>query len=146
MAAGKHGSPEITFSIDASPGGSLTNMTNYLLTIGGAKIENVTQASHAFGDSWAEMLATGFARVPAIQVTGFFDDTATTGPHTVFQVTSADRSPTAATRTVAMVFSSTTGSTFGGESIMASYEVLGKNGALTEFAAVIQPVGAWAWS
>lgn len=144
MAAGKHGSPEITFSIDDAPAGTPQTMTNYLLTIGGAKIENVSQPSHAFGDSWAEMLATGFARVPAITVTGYFDDTATTGPHTVFQVKTADRSPTAGTRTVAIGFGNST--SFGGEAIMASYEVLGKNGALTEFAAVIQPVGAWAWT
>jgi hypothetical protein len=146
MAAGKHGSSEFTFSIDDSPGGTLRDMTNYLLTVGGAKIENVKQPSHAFGDSWEEMLATGFARVPPIPVTGYFDDTATTGPHTVFQVKSADRSPQAATRTVAMVFSSTTGSTFGGEAIMDSYEVTGKNGNLTEFSAVVQPTGAWAWT
>ena len=144
MAAGKHGSSEVTFSIDDAPGGSPTVMTNYLLTIGGAKIENVLQPSHAFGDAWEEMLATGFARVPEIPVTGYFDDTASTGPHTVFQVKSADRSPQAATRTVAMGFGNST--SFGGEAVMKSYEVIGKNGALTEFAAVIQPVGAWAWT
>lgn len=144
MAAGKHGSSEITISIDDAPGGSLQAMTQHILTIGGAKIENVTQPSHAFGDSWEEMLATGFARVPQITVTGYFDDTATTGPHTVFQVKTADRSPQASTRTVALGFGNST--SFGGEAIMASYEVLGKNGALTEFAAVIQPVGAWAWT
>jgi hypothetical protein len=144
MAAGKHGSSEFTFSIDDAPGGSPTTMTNYILTIGGCKIENELQPSHAFGDSWQEMLATGFAKVPAITVTGFFDDTASTGPHTVFQVKAADRSPQAATRTVAIGFGNST--SFGGEAVMASYEVLGKNGNLTEFAAVIQPTGSWAWS
>jgi hypothetical protein len=144
MAAGKHGSSEVTFSIDDAPGGAPQVMTNYLLTIGGAKIENILQPSHAFGDSWAEMLSTGFAQVPEIPVTGFFDDTASTGPHNVFQVKAADRSPQAATRTVAMGFGNST--SFGGEAVMKSYEVLGKNGNLTEFAAVIQPVGAWAWT
>lgn len=144
MAAGKHGSSEITFSIDDAPGGSPTTMTNYIRTISGVKIENVTEPSHAFGDSWEEMLATGFARVPAITVTGYFDDTASTGPHTVFQVKSADRSPQASTRTVAIGFGNST--SFGGEAIMASYEVLGKNENLTEFSAVIQPTGTWAWT
>lgn len=144
MAAGKHGSSEVTFSIDDAPGGTSRDMTNYLLTIGGAKIENILQPSHAFGDSWEEMLSTGFARVPPITVTGYFDDTATTGPHTVFQVKTADRSPQAATRTVAMGFGNST--SFGGEAVMSSYEVTGKNGNLTEFTAVVQPTGTWAWT
>lgn len=144
MAAGKHGSSEVTFSIDATPGGSPATMTDYLLTIGGATIESIHQPSHAFGDSWAEMLATGFAQVPPITVTGYFDDTASTGPHTVFQVKSADRSPQASTRTVAIGFGNST--SFGGEAIMKSYTVTGKNGNLTEFEAVIQPTGAWAWT
>lgn len=119
-------------------------MTDYLLTIGGAEIENILEPSHAFGDSWGEMLATGFAQVPEITVTGYFDDTASTGPHTVFQVKSADRSPQANTRTVAIGFGNST--SFGGEAIMKSYRVTGNNGKLTTFEAVIQPTGSWAWS
>lgn len=144
MAAGNHGSSEVTFSIDDAPGGSPQVMTNYLLEIGGAKIENITQPSHAFGDAWEEALATGFARVPKFKVRGFFNDTATTGPHTVFQVKAADRSPQAATRTVAMGFGNST--SFGGEAVMSSYEVLAKRGELTEFEAEIQPTGTWAWT
>lgn len=146
MAAGLHGSSEVVISIDDSPGGTLRDMTNYIETIGGCKIENVKQPSHAFGDAWEEMVATGFARVPPIPVTGHFNDTASTGPHTVFQVKAADRSPQASTRSVTIRFSAESGGTFGGEAIMAEYEVLGKNGQLTDFAAVIQPTGAWAWS
>jgi hypothetical protein len=144
MAAGLHGASEITISVDDAPAGTPRDVTNYILTISGCKIENVTQPSHAFGDSWEEMVSTGFARVPAITVTGYFNDTATTGPHTVFQVKAADRSPQASTRTVAIGFGNST--SFGGEAIMASYEVTGKNGNLTEFSAVIQPIGAWTWT
>jgi hypothetical protein len=103
MAAGKHGSSEFTFSIDDAPGGSPTTMTNYILTIGGCQDrERDCSRRTRSGTRGQEMLATGFAKVPAITVTGYFDDTATTGPHTVFQVKAADRSPQAATRTVAM--------------------------------------------
>lgn len=139
----KYGSSSVTVTIDATPGGTATAVTSHILTMSGAKIENILQPSHAFGDSWEEMTATGFARVPAITFTGLHDDTVTTGPHDVFQVKAADRSASAATRTLALGFG---GGTFTVEGHMASYEVLGKNGNLTEFAAVFQPSGAGTWS
>lgn len=136
----------MVISVDDAPGGTLRDMTQHILTIGGVKIENILQPSHAFGDAWEKMVSTGFARVPAIPITGFFDDTATTGPHTVFQVKAADRSPAAATRTFTMAVAAGAGNSFTVEGHMASYEVLGKNGNLTEFAAVFQPSGSGAWS
>lgn len=142
----KFGSSSMTISIDDAPGGALQNITNHVLTIGGVKIENILQPSHAFGDAWEEMLATGLARIPAIPITGYFDDTATTGPHTVLQVKAADRSAGAATRTFTLVVGAGAGNSFTCEGHMASYEVLGKNGNLTEFAAVFQPSGSGAWS
>jgi hypothetical protein len=139
----KYGSASITITLDDAPGGSPQAVTNYVLTMGGAKIENILQPSHAFGDAWEESLATGMARVPAITFTGFLDDTATSGPHVVFQVKTADRAAASATRTLAIAFG---GGTFTVEGHMQSYEVLGKNGNLTEFAAVFQPSGAAAWT
>lgn len=142
----KYGSSSITISIDDAPGGVLRDVTQHILTVSGIKIENILQPSHAFGDAWEEMLATGLARVPPLTFTGFFDDAATTGPHVVFRVNSADRSPSAATRTLTMAVAAGAGNSFSVEGHMASYEVLGKNGNLTEFAAVFQPSGSGAWS
>src|SRR5687767_2200946 len=123
MPAGKHGASEITISVDSAPGGSLVDITQHVRTISGAKIENVLEPSHAFGDAWEAMLATGFARVPPITLTGFYDDTATIGPHIVLRVTATDRDPQAGTRTVTLVFGNAT--TFSGEARLESYEVLG---------------------
>jgi hypothetical protein len=145
MAAGKHSSSEWIVSYDTSPGGSLTAITNHVITIGGLEIESIQQLTHALGDSWEESTPTGIRRVPPIEITGFFDDTATTGPHTVMRVTDDDVDPNGSTRTFTAVVSNTT-KTFSGETRLTKYKVLGKNGNLTEFAATIQPTGAFTWS
>jgi hypothetical protein len=144
MPAGKHGSSEITITIDGSPGGSPVDITQYVRTMGGAKIDNIQEPSHAFGDSWGEMLATGFRNVPPIPLTGFDDDTAVSGPHIVLKVTDADASPQGATRTLTLGFGN--GRTFSGEVRLASYEVIGRNGQLSEFASVLNPTGAFVWA
>lgn len=142
MGAGKHSSSEVSIQYDASPGGSLTPVTQSILTMSGIKIEAPQQLSHAFGDAWEESTPTGMRRVPPITVTGFFDDTASTGPHVIFK--DPDYDPQAATRTLVVGFGNSV--TFTVETRLVSYEVLGKNGNLTEFAAVIQPTGSAAWS
>ncbi len=144
MAAGKHGSHEVTITYDDAPGGTGRAITNSVLTMSGVKIEAPLQLSHAFGDTWEESTPTGMRKVPAITLTGFFDDTATTGPHTVLRVGASDADPQASTRTLVVVFGNSV--TFTVETFLLSYEVLGKNGNLTEYAAVIQPTGSATWS
>src|SRR4051812_8196540 len=84
MAAGKHSSSEWTISYDDSQGGTLRAITPYVLTISGIKITSATQVTTAFGDTWTKNSATGVKKVEPITITGFFDDTATVGPHIVF--------------------------------------------------------------
>ena len=144
MAAGKQASKDITITYDDAPGGTGRNVTNHILTMSGVKIDNIQQPSEAFGDAWGEMLASGFRRVPPITFTGFFDNTATTGPHIVFKVVDGDADPQGNTRTLVIVFGDS--QTFTVETRLASYEVLGKNAALTEFAAVVNPTGSAAWT
>lgn len=140
MAAGKHGSSEITISYDDGPGGTLRLITPYVLTFGGIKLTSNMQKSTAFGDSIEKMLPTGMSVIAQIPIGGLFDDTATVGPHVVF--IAPDTSPQAATRTLAVVLGNS--KTWTSEGYLVSYEVLGKNGALTEYAAVMQQnSGAW---
>lgn len=146
MSAGKHGSPEFTIAYDGSPGGAPVSIQNGVLTIGGIKIESVLQLTQAYGDSWDESTPTGMRKVAPITMTGFFDDTASTGTHVVLKVTDADVDPNGSTRTLTVAASSQSGSTVSGETRLVSYEVLGKNGNLTDFSAVVQPTGVWAWS
>ena len=144
MATGKHASSEVTFGYDDAPGGTLRQMEQQILSMSGVKIEAAMQMSHAFGDAWEESTPGGMRKIPAITVTGLFDDTATTGPHTVFRVVDGDISPAASTRSLIVVFGNSV--TFTVETRLVSYEVIGKNGNLTEYAAVIQPTGAGTWS
>lgn len=142
MAAGKHGSSEITITIDLAGGSSPTAITNYVMSMSAAGLEALIQQSNAFGDSFEEHLPTGLQKVDPFDLTGFFDDTASTGPHVVLKAPEA--TPQSATRTLTFVFGNSV--TFSGECLVTKYQVLGKNGNLTEFACHIQPTGSWAWT
>lgn len=140
MAAGKHGSSEATISYDDGPGGTPRTITSYVLTMGGVKITSTMQVSTAYGDSVMKKLPTGMTEIAPITIHGLWDDTATTGPHTVFLA--PDDGPQDLQRTLAIVFGNS--KTWTSEGYLESYEVLGKTGNLTEFEAVlIQNSGAW---
>ena len=139
---GKYGSPSVTITYDDAAGGTGRAVTNFILTMGGVKITANTQPSHAFGDSWEEHTPTGMRKVDPISLTGFWDTTATTGPHVVF--VDPDDGPQDDTRTLVIVFGDS--KTFTVETRLISYSVMGKNSQLTEFEAVIQPTGSGTWS
>jgi hypothetical protein len=140
--SGKYGSASITISFDDAPGGTLRDMTQYILTMSGIKREAITQQTNPFGTSAEASTPTGMIKVPDITVTGIFDTTASTGPHVVFGT--PDTSPQAATRTLTVVFGD--GKTATMESRLVSYEVIGKDGNLTEYSAVIRQAGDLVWS
>lgn len=144
MAAGKHGSPEVTITLDDAPGGTGRVITNFVMDLGAAEIDVETIGSDAFGDSWREFTPTGMRSSPAIPVKGFWDDTATTGPHTVFLPVAGDASPQATGRTLVIVFGNS--KTFTVETRLTKYRVIGKNGTLTEFEAELQPTGEAVWT
>jgi hypothetical protein len=140
MAAGKHGSSEITISYDDGPGGTPRTITSFILTMGAIKLTSNMQANTPYGATVEAMLPTGVSKIDQITLHGYFDDTATTGPHVVF--IAPDTSPQAATRTLAIVFGNV--KTWTSEGFLVSYAVLGKAGNLTEFDAVLQQnSGAW---
>lgn len=140
--AGKYGSASITVTYDDGPGGTGRAVTNHILTMGGAKITSMTEASHAFGDSWEEHTPSGVKRMEPITLEGFWDTTATTGPHVVFG--DPDDGPQDATRTLVLGFGDS--KTLTVETYLTSYEVLGQVGQLTRFRAEIQPTGTATWA
>ena len=83
--AGKYGSASVTITYDDAPGGTGRIVTGHILTMSGAKIQSVLQASHAFGDSWEEHTPSGLMKMEPVTLTGFWDTTATTGPHVVLR-------------------------------------------------------------
>ena len=140
--AGKYGSQSVTITYDDGPGGTGRIVTGYMQTMSGVKISSALQASHAFGDSWEEHTPTGMMKMEPVTMHGQWDTTATTGPHVVF--IAPDDGPQDSTRTLVIVFGDSKTMTV--ETRLVSYEVLGINGNLTEFDAVIQPSGAAAWT
>jgi hypothetical protein len=144
MAVGKQGSKEVTITYDDSPAGTPRIITNFAMELGGAKIVVETEQSEAFGDAWREHMRTGMRSVPDIPCSGTFDTTATTGPHVVLRPLDADAEPMNGTRTLVIVFGDA--KTFTVETILAEYEVLGQNGNLTRFNALIRPTGAGVWT
>ena len=140
MAAGKHGSSEITISYDDGPGGSPQTITSYVLTMGPVKLTSNIQASTAYGDTIEKMLPTGLEKIDPITIHGFWNDTATTGSHVVFLA--PDTNPQGSTRTLAIVFGNS--KTWTSEGFLVSYSVIGVVNKLTEFEAVLQQnSGTW---
>jgi hypothetical protein len=140
MPAGKHGSAEVTISYDDGPGGTPRTITAFILTMGAVKLSSQFDPSTPYGASVMSKLPTGLTEIPDIDLEGFWDDTATTGPHTVFLA--PDTSPQAATRTLAIVFGNS--KTWTSEGYLMEYEVLAKAGNLTRFKAKLcQNSGAW---
>lgn len=140
MAAGKHGSSEISITYDDGPGGTPRIITSYVLTMGAIKLTSNMQANTPFGATVEAMLPTGVSKIDQVTLHGLWDDTATVGPHVV--LIAPDTSPQASTRTLAIVFGNS--KTWTSEGYLVSYAVLGKAGGLTEFEAVLQQnSGSW---
>lgn len=140
--AGKYGSASITVTLEDGPGGTARAITGHVLTMGGIKITAELQDSDAFGDTWAESTPTGKKKLEPLDLTGHWDTTATTGPHVV--LIAPDDGPQDDGRELVVVFGDSKTMTV--DVRLASYEVLGKNGELTEFAAQLVPTGAAVWS
>jgi hypothetical protein len=140
---GKYGSVDVVIKYDAAPGGTLTDITQYVREIGGTKIENLTQETHSFGDGWIEQTPTGVRRVPLIPIKGLFDTTVG-GPHDVFKGDPADAQPSGATRTLEVTYGD--GKKFTVETRLQDYETAAKNAALTEYTANVLPTGAAVWT
>ena len=147
MSTGKHGSAEWTITYDDAQGGTARAVTPYVQTISGLKITSAMQIITAFGDSWEKSSPTGVKKVDPVTIHGFFDDTATVGPHVVFLTpdTTAYDGTTSTSRTLVVVVSNSS-KTFTVETLLMSYSVLGKTGNLTEYEAVIQPTSTGTWS
>ena len=140
--AGKYGSASIVITIDSTAGGSPQTITPYVLEIGGIKIEAITEQTNPFGVAFEEHTPVGVVKVGPISIKGKFDTTATVGPHVVF--VAPDDGPQDSTRT--FTFAPGDSKVFTAEVRLLSYEVLGKNGGLTEYEAMIQPTGTFSWA
>lgn len=140
--AGKYGSADITITYDDGPGGTGRAVTSHVLSMGGVKIEQLTEQTNPFGTSNEAHTPVGMQRFPDVVFEGLFDTTATNGPHVVFGT--PDDGPQDSTRTLVIVFGDS--KTLTVETRLVDYEVVGAVGALTRYRATVRQAGAAAWS
>ncbi len=131
----KYGSADVAIEIkdDVDGAGDFQAVSGDVLDIPGIDIQADTEESHGFGDSWAEVLATGLSRVADMTLKGFYDDTAATGTHALF-----NRVGSIAT------FKMTWGNSYTTtvDVLIKSYKRLPVRGELTKFEALLVATGA----
>lgn len=133
----KYGSSSVTINVDDS-GGVARDLTQYIRNEVLAEIESILTESHAFGDSWVEFLAVGLRKMGIITLEGFYDDTATSGPHVV--LSDLPTGPASITKTITIVWGG--GKSVAIEAYIGKYARKAVPGALTMFTAQLQPTGA----
>ena len=139
---GKYGSASASISYDDGPGGTLRNVTAHVLSIGGLKIEQITEENSPFGVAYETNTPVGKQKFADVTISGNWDTSATTGPHVVFG--DPDDGPQDATRTLTIVPGDS--KTLTVETRLVSYEVQLTDGKLTGYTAVVRQAGLAAWS
>jgi hypothetical protein len=126
-----YGQANFKVEFDATDGGALTDISQYVTEINEVTVERLTEESDAFGDSWREHLMTGIRTLGDITITGFYEDATVdaifTGTHAV-------------TRSLKLTWGGT--KTTAVETWIASYTRTASRGALTKYSATLRPTGA----
>ena len=141
---GKYGSASVAITCDDGPGGTSRTITPYVTAINGIKLEAITETSTPFGQAYQSNLPTGVTKLDDITIEGFYDTTATVGPHVVFKTPDTD--PNGGTRT--FTFTPGDSKTMTVETYLKSYEVKTQTEKLSRYTAVLTPAPtstpAWA--
>jgi len=128
-----YGSDDLTIEIDNSSG-TLVDMTSHITEINEVETEAALEESTPFGAAWATSLFSGVKLMAEIELTGFYDDTASTGPDVVIGGGLGD------TRTVAVTWGGTKKTTV--EAIITKYARIAKVKESTKYKATLTPTGA----
>ena len=110
-------------------------------------LEAITQQTNPFGVTFESHTPVGLSKTSDIAISGFFDDTATLGPHVVFGTPASwtlDIAPASVGRV--LVILAATAKTFTVTVHLVKYEVTNKNGNLTEYSALVRQKSAGVWS
>ncbi len=128
----KYGSDDLKIEFDNS-GGTLVNVTAHVTEINGFSVQAVLEESTPFGEAWEASLFSGVKLVDDVELTGFYDDTASTGPDALFNSLGD-------TRTLKITWGGTKTSSV--EAIIAQYD---RNPAVkesTKYTVTLKPTGA----
>ena len=119
-------------------GGTPQDMSTYITEINGIDIEAITEDSTPFGSAWQQALATGNFKMADVELGGYYDDAATTGPDVVFNVLAVG--PAAVTRTLKVTYGSTKCTSV--EVLIVKYTRLPARNGITKFKVLLRPTGA----
>jgi hypothetical protein len=128
-----YGFDDLTLQIDSIVGGSLTSLNAYVTEVDAFEIEASLEDGHTAGDSWVERLFTGLKDAKEFSITGFYDDTASTGPNAMLIGIGDIRS---------FQFTWGAAKTSAFECVIQKYARSPKKGELTKFKATLAPTGA----
>lgn len=81
----QYGPNNVKIEIEATVGaGTLTDITQYVTTLAGLKVNGNLEDGTVFGSAWEAKVAPGVRSADDPSLEGFYDDTATTGPDAIF--------------------------------------------------------------
>ncbi len=143
----KYGPSTVSVAIEDSPGGTSRDITPYVRSIGGVAVESITVQSNPFGVGYESHTPIGVEKTPDIPISGFYDDTATTGIKAVFFTAATwalDKAPGSAGRELIIVCA--TGLTFTIHVHLVRVEAGPKTDGLTEYTALVRQMGQGVWS
>lgn len=127
----KYGPNDISIAVD-NTGGTPVTMDAYIDEISGATVEAILEESHTFNSAYVEQLYSGIQRMSPITFSGFYDDTATTGPNAIFVALGETR-----TVTITWGGSKTTAT----EAILTTYDRAPGRNASTRYTITLTPTG-----
>lgn len=132
-----YGSPNFKFGITSASGSTtIVDISGYIDTINGLKVNAMTQETHGFGDSWVEHTFTGVRSMDDITIGGFYNDAAATGPHALL----GNTTQVGASRAAETDYGSSVIQRVG--VLIVSYQRTPTRNELTRFEAVLRPTGA----
>ena len=130
----RYGSNAVKVEFDNS-GGALTDMSAYVTEIDGFDIEAALEDTTAMGDANITQAATGFKVNNDINLGGFYDDTAATGPDAIFNAPG-----NTTTRTLKVTWGGTKSTAV--ETVIKKYQRIPSTGKLTRYKVVLAPSGS----
>lgn len=132
----KYASNSVVFKIDSADGGSLTDITAYLTSLNGIKVDRGMIEANTLGTTAATYLCEPIKSYEPIEGAGFYDDTASTGPEAILNIGRV-------THTVTRSFELTIGGTkvVSGECWITSWSTEIEANNYQRFAFTLQPTG-----
>ena len=121
-------------------GGSLVDISQFVLNIGEISVESAFEEVHSFGDSWEEQLPVGIGKSGQIELGGIYDDSVG-GPDSVFANRVPEVPGVTPTRTLKITWVGTKTTTF--ETYLVAYKRSPDRSALTKWSATLAPTGSF---